>query len=94
MSQYNLDLHGEALLEEYRQQMPLYEQLQQVVMHELGNLISQSGIEVNSTESRIKVRSRWQASWSARVPSMPPSTTSPTSSGHASSRSTTRTSTA
>ena len=54
MNQYKLDLHGEALLEEYRQQMPLYKQLQQVVMQELNELIRKSGIECNSSESRIK----------------------------------------
>ena len=54
MNQYKLDLHGEALLEEYRQQMPLYKQLQQVVMQELNELIRKSGIECKSSESRIK----------------------------------------
>lgn len=54
MDQYRLDLHGEELLAEYRQQLPLYEQLQQIVMQKLGELIRQSGIEVNSMEARIK----------------------------------------
>ena len=43
MDQYRLDLHGEQLLAEYRQQLPLYEQLQQIVMQKLGELIRQSG---------------------------------------------------
>lgn len=54
MDNYGLDLHGEMLLEEYRSQLPLFEQLQSIVMQSLGNLIKQSGLEVNSMEARIK----------------------------------------
>lgn len=42
------------LLEEYRTNVPLFEKLQHVVMDKLGELVHQSGIEVNSMESRIK----------------------------------------
>ena len=51
---YGLDLHGEMLLEEYCAKQPLFEKLQHVVMDKLGTLVKQSGIEVNSMESRIK----------------------------------------
>ena len=54
MNEYGLDLHAEMLLEEYRAQLPLYEQLQRVVMGELQKLVKQSGLEVNSMEARIK----------------------------------------
>ena len=54
MSDYGLDLHGEMLLEEYCNKQPLFEELQRVVMEKLGTLVQQSGIEVNSMESRIK----------------------------------------
>ena len=54
MEDYGLNLHGVMLLEEYRESMPLFEKLQQVVMQKLGELIHQSGIEVNSMEARIK----------------------------------------
>lgn len=54
MTDYGLDLHGEMLLEEYRTKVPLFEKLQHVVMDKLGKLVRQSGIEVNSMESRIK----------------------------------------
>lgn len=54
MDNYGLDLHGEMLLEEYRSQRPLFEKLQLVVMQQLGELVHQSGLEVNSMESRIK----------------------------------------
>lgn len=49
-----LDLHGQMLLEEFRSQEPLFEQLCQVVMDKLNGLIRQSGIEVNTIEARIK----------------------------------------
>ncbi len=54
MKEYGLDLHGEMLLEEYCDKQPLFERLQSVVMDQLGALVRQSGIEVNSMESRIK----------------------------------------
>ena len=54
MNDYGLDLHGEMLLEEYCDKQPLFEKLQSVVMDQLGALVKQSGIEVNSMESRIK----------------------------------------
>ena len=54
MTNYGLDLHGEMLLEEYRADKPLFEKLQHVVMDKLGELVRQSGIEVNTMESRIK----------------------------------------
>ena len=54
MDNYGLDLHGEMLLEEYREQRPLFEKLQHVVMHQLSELVHRSGLEVNSMESRIK----------------------------------------
>ena len=54
MNEYGLDMHGEMLLEDYRRQQPLFAVLQKVVMQKLGELIKQSGIEVNTIESRIK----------------------------------------
>lgn len=54
MSKYGLDIHGEMLLEEYRDQLPLFSLLQQVVTEKLGVLVKQSGIEINSMEARIK----------------------------------------
>ena len=54
MNEYGLDLHGEMLLEEYCDKQSLFEKLQSVVMDQLGALVKQSGIEVNSMESRIK----------------------------------------
>jgi len=49
-----LDLHCEMLLEEYHSMIPVYQELQQVVMQKLKGLVKQSDFEVNSMESRIK----------------------------------------
>jgi ppGpp synthetase/RelA/SpoT-type nucleotidyltranferase len=54
MNDYALDLHGQMLLEEYHEMLPVFKQLQQVVMERLKELFKQSGIELNSMESRIK----------------------------------------
>ena len=57
MEQYGLDFHGQLLLEEFREKYPLFEQLQQIVINRLKEMMSRSGIELNSTESRIKSES-------------------------------------
>lgn len=54
MNHYGLDLHGEMLLEEYRQQLSYYEILKEHAMSRFSEMIRQSGIEVNSIEIRIK----------------------------------------
>lgn len=53
-NQSHLDLHGQMLLEEYHETLPLYKELQQVVISKLSDMVQQSGIELNSMESRIK----------------------------------------
>lgn len=54
MKNYGLDLHCEMLLDEYRAKLPLYNQLQQVITDLLQKRIKETGLEVNSMESRIK----------------------------------------
>jgi len=54
MDSSGLDIHGETLLEEYRSMLPIFQELEKVVMQNLSDLIKQSGIEVNSIEARIK----------------------------------------
>ncbi len=54
MTDYGLDLHCTMLLEDYRERLPKYRLLQQVVMEKLGELVKRAGIELNSMESRIK----------------------------------------
>ncbi len=54
MENYGLDIHGEMLLEEYRSKQHLYLKLQSIVQEQLGNLIKQNNIVINSMEFRIK----------------------------------------
>ena len=54
MEDYRLDLHATTILEEYRSKLPLFEELQRVVTEKLAELVKQSGIEINTMESRIK----------------------------------------
>ncbi len=54
MDNYGLDLHASMLLDEYREQLPVYGRLREVVMEQLMGMLKQSGIEVTSLDSRIK----------------------------------------
>jgi ppGpp synthetase/RelA/SpoT-type nucleotidyltranferase len=54
MDDYGLDLHCEMLLDAYRQRMPLYKQLQDLVMRIIREQVNQTDISVASMESRIK----------------------------------------
>lgn len=54
MNKYGLDFHGELLLEEYQQQLAVYQRLRDIVTEKLQDIITQSGLEVNTMESRIK----------------------------------------
>lgn len=54
MDNYGLDLHASMLLDEYREQLPVYGHLREVVMEQLKGMLKQSGIEVTSLDSRIK----------------------------------------
>jgi len=49
-----LDLHAEMLLEEYRQQLYVYERLHMVAIERIRQMLESSGIQVSSFESRIK----------------------------------------
>jgi ppGpp synthetase/RelA/SpoT-type nucleotidyltranferase len=54
MENYGLDLHGEMLLEEYRQQLPLYTRLMEAVKSKLSEMVKDSDLTVSSMEFRIK----------------------------------------
>ena len=54
MENYGLDLHGEMLLEEYRQQLPLYKRLMEAVKEKLSEMVKDSDLTVSSMEFRIK----------------------------------------
>lgn len=54
MKDYGLDLHCTMLIEDYRELLPKYRLLQQVVMRKLSEMVKNAGIELNAMESRIK----------------------------------------
>lgn len=54
MENYGLDLHGEMLLEEYRQQLPLYTRLMEAVKSKLSEMVKDSDLTISSMEFRIK----------------------------------------
>ncbi len=49
-----LDLHGQELLKQYHEQLPIYQRLEQLVMPLLKNKLKEQGIYVNALEHRIK----------------------------------------
>ena len=49
-----LDLHGELLLEQYRELLPRLKELEQQVMAMLEDAMKRMGIELNTLEHRIK----------------------------------------
>ena len=53
-NEYNLDLHCEAILQEYRRQRPVFEKLQATVPAQIKAVFEETGIVVASIESRIK----------------------------------------
>jgi len=54
MDNHGLDLHATMLLDDYHQELPLYKQLCQIVVEQIGQMLKDSGIEVSSLGSRIK----------------------------------------
>lgn len=54
MTDYGLDMHSTMLLEDYREQLPLYSLLRQVVSDVMPKKIKEAGVEVASMETRIK----------------------------------------
>ena len=54
MKDYGLDMHCTMLMEDYREQLPLYSLLQQVVSDIMPKAIRGADIEVASMEARIK----------------------------------------
>lgn len=54
MSENGLDQHGIAILDDYRENYPLYQKLQEVVVDILTKSAAKSGIQLTAMESRIK----------------------------------------
>lgn len=54
MEDFGLDLHNSLLLSEYREKLPIYNELHNVVMKLLKERVASSEIQLNSIEARIK----------------------------------------
>lgn len=54
MEQYELDFHGQMLLDEFRENRAVFEQIQVVVLQKLHDIVEQKGLHVTAIESRIK----------------------------------------
>jgi ppGpp synthetase/RelA/SpoT-type nucleotidyltranferase len=51
---YKLDAHSQAILEEYRQQRPVFAKMQETIPAQVRSLFEEAGIVVASIESRVK----------------------------------------
>ena len=51
---YQLDPHGEELLQEYRQNLPVLQRIEQVVYQKVSETLKEQGIYVTTLEHRIK----------------------------------------
>lgn len=52
-----LNPHGEALLEQYREQLPLLEQLSEKVYNQLRQVLQEQAVELSGIECRVKTES-------------------------------------
>ena len=53
-NKYKLNRHSEAILREYREQLPLFEKMKETVPAQIRSVFEETGIVVASVESRIK----------------------------------------
>ena len=51
---YQLDPHGEELLQEYRQNLPVLQRIEQIVYQKVSETLKEQGIYVTTLEHRIK----------------------------------------
>ena len=54
MSEIKLDFHSETILQEYRDQLPVFNRLQATIPEQIRSIFAETGIVVASIESRIK----------------------------------------
>ena len=57
IKEYGLSLHGEMILEEYRDNLPVYQKISEIVRETLENSIKENGIYVTAIETRVKTES-------------------------------------
>lgn len=51
---YELDIHGQMIMEEYHEAYPVFEKMRDIVTEKLSQLIEESGIYVTAIETRVK----------------------------------------
>ena len=51
---YNLDTHGEELLQQYRERLSTYQRIEQIASEQLQKALQENGLYVTSIEHRIK----------------------------------------
>ncbi len=54
IEKYGLDLHCSMILEEYREKLPVFEKIKEIVTGVLSKALSENGIYITALESRIK----------------------------------------
>ena len=51
---YGLDLHCSMILEEYREQLPMYRKMLQIVLDTLRNCVSKNNLTISGLQGRVK----------------------------------------
>ena len=57
LTQYGLDLHSTMILEEYRENLPAFEKMREIVTNRIRKALDDNGIIVTALESRVKSES-------------------------------------
>ena len=52
--EYSLNLHSQELLDQFRQNLPVYKKMEQVVVQTIQQIISEQGIPLSGIEHRVK----------------------------------------
>lgn len=50
----NLDLHCEMMLDEYREQRPMFERMKEILRVEMGRIVKENNLYVTAMEGRVK----------------------------------------
>ncbi|MBQ0141470.1 MAG: hypothetical protein KBT06_01505 [Prevotellaceae bacterium] len=51
---YGLDIHGTMILEEYREQLPVFKKMEELILENLRTCMKKNGLQVTAIEGRIK----------------------------------------
>ena len=78
MDNTTLNPHAQDLLEQYRQLLPIYEKMAEVIPEKLKEFFTEAGIIVATVEHRVKTGTPLQESSNLKETNTAASTTSPT----------------